>query len=74
MKQDDSGKIVIHKMKSLISIVYTSYCFDAPTFQKKALLHKVLKVILEIGTMEMRKLHVFLACVFPCRKCLHPRW
>ena len=27
MKQDDSGKIVIHEMKSLISIVYTSLLF-----------------------------------------------
>ena len=27
MKQDDSGKIVIHGMKSLISIVYSSLLF-----------------------------------------------
>ena len=27
MKQDDSGKIVIHEMKSLISTVYTSLLF-----------------------------------------------
>ena len=27
LKQDDSGKIVIHEMKSLISLVYTSSLF-----------------------------------------------
>ena len=35
MKQDDSGKIVIHEMKSLISIV--SHKPIVPTFQRKAL-------------------------------------